>query len=959
MAGTLKPNQKPTTSGAAFTPDEFVGGKSDAPTSRILSVATCINDLLLAPGSQDHLFNSIAQVYAETLSHPIVAILLFDDDRQEVQVAGINDGQMALLEQRRGPAVLFKRSYPLADIQQLDWMRAITSGGIHVSGSPVELLMPFVSSRRMSTPVRRFKILQGLTIPLTIRGKLVGALKVGSARDQLDLSEREELVVLTHHLAIAIEIWRLYDRVEGRTAVLKRLHSLSQTITGILDLDTLFMEVVRAAGKLARIDFCSVSTFTRDIKGYINRAVWRKDEDAVVSRGTFSLDAFTPDILRRALKGDEPILVSDLAVYPGAKERLVRWNVRSVAFFAFKVGGKPVGFVAVGREETGEWDQSTVEILEELTEYLAIAFHNAYRYAEASRHAATQTALAENARLIAHADTDSVLQTIVQAGSQLLMNSQCALFLPDRSGGLVCAAIAGPNTENIRGYIIESQEGLLGKAYTRQRAIRTDNIQKVPGSSYRNAGGLADLHSFLAIPMLTEHGCIGVLSASHRETALYNQAYVDLLTTLADHATIALEKARLLQEAKTQASEQAALAESAAAIARLDVHTVLQTIVARACEIVKDARCTVFLHDEKTNELYWAAGHNDGAELQKLRLHAASGLIGHVYTTGAALLVPDLRQDERSIAARIREIENLRSLVAAPLKGASGNLGVLVLSHTQVNTFTQRDLYLLETFADYATIALSNARLYANLQQREGERSRLLHQLLTSQDAERRRIAVDIHDGPLQSIAVNILAVDRARKLVEMGRTADARNELVEVHSGMAEIVQELRDLISDLRPAVLESLGLVVAVAAHLDQFTTQTGIVSYLEDERDGKRMPTDIEVIYYRLLQEAITNVRKHAGATTVWVRFSIYDGLFRMDVTDNGCGFDPAVVRARSLESGHIGLHSMQERIESAGGGMEIDSAQSKGTRVTFWTPISEGEEPQWIGDDEDRMGVETG
>ena len=180
-----------------------------------------------------------------------------------------------------------------------------------------------------------------------------------------------------------------------------------------------------------------------------------------------------------------------------------------------------MGFVAVGREEPGEWDQSTVEILEELTEYLAIAFHNAYRYTEAARHAATQTALAENARLIAHADTDSVLQTIVEAGNQLLMDSQCALFLPDRSGGLVCAAIAGPNTEGIRGYTIGSDEGLLGKAYTGRRTILTDDVQKAHGSAYRDEGGLADLHSFLAIPMLTEHGCIGILSATnHRNRAL-------------------------------------------------------------------------------------------------------------------------------------------------------------------------------------------------------------------------------------------------------------------------------------------------------------------------------------------------------------------------------------------------------------------------------------------------------
>jgi signal transduction histidine kinase len=80
---------------------------------------------------------------------------------------------------------------------------------------------------------------------------------------------------------------------------------------------------------------------------------------------------------------------------------------------------------------------------------------------------------------------------------------------------------------------------------------------------------------------------------------------------------------------------------------------------------------------------------------------------------------------------------------------------------------------------------------------------------------------------------------------------------------------------------------------------------------------------------------------------------------MDVTDNGRGFDPVVVGAQSLENGHIGLHSMQERIESTGGGMEIDSFQGKGTRITFWTPIIEGQEPQWAGDGKDRQELEKG
>ncbi|HST04243.1 MAG TPA: GAF domain-containing protein [Chloroflexia bacterium] len=938
MARILKSNRMASMSGAAFTLDEFVGRKPSAPTDRVLPVVTRINDLLIEAGNQRALFNAIAQAYAQAFTYPIVAIVLFDDDLQEVQVAGINDEQIALLEKRRGTGILYKRAYPISTVQDLDWLKAVFNGLIYVTGNPVNLCTPFVTPRRMETLMQKLNILQGVTVPLSIEDRLVGALKVGSTRTEYERGEREDLVALAHHLTIAIEIWRLYDRAEGRTAVLKRLHNLSQTITGILDLDSLVNEVAKAAGKLARIDFCSVHTFTRDLKGYNNRAVWRKDESLPLATETYSLDIFPPAIVRRALQG-EPILVPDLGLYPAAQARLERWRIKSVALFAFRSEGRPVGFVVVGREQPGEWDRNTVEVLEELAEYMSVAFYNAHRYTKAARQAETQTALAENARLIAHADTDSVLQTVVQAGSRLLMDSQCALLLANQSGDLVCAAIAGPYTEGIVGYAVKGGEGLLGKAQVEQQPILVDDIQTANDSTYRPVAGLTGLHSFVAIPMLTQRGCIGVLSATHREIGIYDQTHCELLKTLADHATIALEKSRLLQEAKTQAAEQAALAESAGAIARLDVYAVLQTIVTRASEIVRNANGAVFLHDEKANELYWAAGYNSESDMQTLRLRPDAGLIGHVFVTGEAILVGDLEQDERPIAQYINERENLHSLLAVPLKGSSGNVGVLALVHTEANIFTLHDLDLLNTFADHATIALSNARLYANLRQREEERTRLLHQLLTSQDAERRRVAVDIHDGPLQTIAVNILAVDRVRRLVEMGRTEDARNELAQIHEGMAGVVQELRDMINDMRPAILESLGLVIAATAYLNDFMKHTGIVVHMEDERNGKRVPPTVEATFYRLLQEALTNVRKHADANSVWVKFSISGGQFRMDITDNGRGFDAAYAVARSLERGHIGLHSMQERIEVAGGGMEIESASGKGSRITFWIPVA--------------------
>ncbi|MEO5952804.1 MAG: sensor histidine kinase, partial [Chloroflexia bacterium] len=151
---------------------------------------------------------------------------------------------------------------------------------------------------------------------------------------------------------------------------------------------------------------------------------------------------------------------------------------------------------------------------------------------------------------------------------------------------------------------------------------------------------------------------------------------------------------------------------------------------------------------------------------------------------------------------------------------------------------------------------------------------------------------------------------------------------------GMSSVVQELRDVINALRPVVLENLGLVPAIGAHLSIFRDQTGVKAHLEDKLAEYRLPASTEVAFFRLFQEALTNVRKHANATSVWVTLECPDKLFKMSVTDNGVGFDPKAT-LRLLESGHIGLQSMQERIDAIRGGMEIDSTPGAGTRVTFW------------------------
>jgi signal transduction histidine kinase len=738
------------------------------PTRDVLLAISAINDLLLAPGVADDLFMAVARAEADAFSYPLAAIGLFDSAMRSVEIAGISDPGINRIVNRYSPGALYRRALPLAHLAGFPWLDSVKSGEVYVTSRPVELLAPWAPHRRSQAILDSLGIRLGIVVPLAARGKLLGALMAGSTRTVFDEGEQGDLLVLAHHTAVAIEMWRLYTSAEGR--------------------------------------------------------------------------------------------------------------------------------------------------------------------------AAEQAALARSARMIARAEHSGVLRTIAREGSHLMMGSQFEILLPDANGDLVCVNAHGPKTGVVLGFKARKGEGLIGRVFDTRQPVLVDDVQTAEGSANIEVDRAADFHAWMAVPMLTEDDCIGVLLAAHPEPALYTQSHLELLSTLADHATIALENGRLLSEARSTAAEQAALAEAAHAIARLDLDAVLKTIVQRASEIVKSSRCSLHLYDEKTHELYFAAGHNNSPALQTHRLPADAGIIGQVYNSGEPALIEDMQADPRSAYTHIDQAEQSHAFIAVPLKGHSGPIGVLVNSHHDKGVFTRRDVDLLTTFADYATIALSNAHLYRSLEQREQERTQLVQQLLTGQEAERRRVAVDIHDGPLQSIGVNILSLDRVRKLLTAGRAEQAAEELVEAREAMSAVVQELRNVINDLRPALLETFGLAVATEAHIKTFSQANGIAVTLEDDLDGERMPAPVEAVFYRLMQEALSNVRKHSGATVAWVKLSFYDGMLRMSITDNGRGFDPATAASSALASGHIGLHSMHERVSAIGGSLAIDAAPDRGTCLTFSAPI---------------------
>ena len=215
------------------------------------------------------------------------------------------------------------------------------------------------------------------------------------------------------------------------------------------------------------------------------------------------------------------------------------------------------------------------------------------------------------------------------------------------------------------------------------------------------------------------------------------------------------------------------------------------------------------------------------------------------------------------------------------------------------------------------------------------QRRELLQRLENAQEEERRRIAADIHDDPIQVMS----AVDmRLQLLNELGDGTANSETLSELHEDVKGAISRLRSLLFELRPHSLEREGLGASLATYLKHTSDEWDVQTELDD-RSGVELPPDLRAIVFRIAQEAIVNARKHGSPTKIRVELSPASGGTLMRVIDDGKGFDPS--RARP-EPGHLGMATMSERAEIVGGWCRVASAPGKGTTVECWLPQDLGE-----------------
>ncbi|NTU78758.1 MAG: PAS domain S-box protein [Chloroflexales bacterium] len=270
---------------------------------------------------------------------------------------------------------------------------------------------------------------------------------------------------------------------------------------------------------------------------------------------------------------------------------------------------------------------------------------------------------------------------------------------------------------------------------------------------------------------------------------------------------------------------------------------------------------------------------------------------------------------------------------ALPLATTDGAIGVLALGFATPRPFAPEEHALLEAMAQQYAQALERARLYAEVQATHARLHHLSQRLLETQEQERRHLARELHDEVGQALTGLRLSLELARRL-----SLDVRDRyLGEAHQASQDLIARVRALSLDLRPAMLDDMGLLPALHWQITRYHEQTGIAVDFRQRGLEQRLPLSVETVAYRIVQEALTNVARYAEVTTVSVSLLASAERLRIQVRDAGRGF----VLDEALASGHSsGLAGMQERVSLLGGTLLIETAPGAGTCITVGLPLGE-------------------
>jgi signal transduction histidine kinase len=517
---------------------------------------------------------------------------------------------------------------------------------------------------------------------------------------------------------------------------------------------------------------------------------------------------------------------------------------------------------------------------------------------------------------------DDLLQKLVETAAALTGARYAALGVIDETGTELERFLTTGIDSETHAAIGELPRGrgILGVLIRNAEPLRLESIADDP----RSVGfppNHPPMRGFLGVPILLRGRAYGNLYLTEKAGGQFSAEDQELVETLASQAAVAIENARLYEDATNWSAQLEALNEVGTALAaEIELPRLLKLICHRLRGLIGARVVTIALLAQDGTLQIEAADGVGADDILGLQLEHAGSKSGRVLERRRAERVDSLADDPEVDQQATRPLD-ARTGLYVPLIAGARPIGVIV-AHDQEGEdprFGDDDLRLAETFAARAAVAVDLSARVA---------SDALRRVVEAQELERRRLARELHDQTGQELTSVLLGL----KAVEEAKSDAERTEaLAAVREQVVETLHDVRRLAVELRPKALDDFGLVPALERLRDTFAEQTGMRVDLES-RLRERLPGDVETALYRIVQEALTNIVKHAQANSVSIVLARQGGMVTALIEDDGRGF------SRDGGGEGLGLLGMGERLALLGGKLKVESSPGAGTTIVAEVPL---------------------
>lgn len=534
--------------------------------------------------------------------------------------------------------------------------------------------------------------------------------------------------------------------------------------------------------------------------------------------------------------------------------------------------------------------------------------------------------------LVKDVSLETLLERIATVACEQVDARYAALGVSDAEGTLEkFIAVGMTDAEMKRIAHVPTGKGLLGEMVGAKEPLRVSAIEKHPRSS-----GFPAKHphmtSFLGVPILAGEQQLGQIYLTDKiDSDEFNDDDEKIIQMLAAYAAAAIQNARLYKHLKerdvalTRRSEDLALMNDFASTltASLELDEILNKTLTLVMNYLKVEAGEIFLleDDQKTLRLVLHRGRAAEAFWTRSRFRLNEGFVGIVAKERKPIISRDLKDDLRFVREAVVKA-GFRQIACIPLESTESMVGVLSVATRSKTPIDDRDIHLLTAVANWAALAIENARLHQN-----ARRLAVLE--------ERERIGMDLHDGIIQSIFGVGLSLENISHLVKEN-PQKAQESIQHAIDDLNQTIRDLRAYILDLRPRHLHDEDLMDGLKRLVTEYRAHTLTEAILTGPKDSLNgLPQNYALALFHICQEALANAAKHAVAKRVEVNLWVTSDRVLMEIQDNGRGFD---MEKMNTAIGH-GLANMQTRARNVGGEVDISSTHNDGTTVLAWVPRS--------------------